>query len=193
MRGRRWPIITFSLIGLNVFVFLLTKGPIEEQQPERARVRVELVVLAAAHPELHISPDASAYVESVKKRAGDRWDQLVAANRSAAMNSPGRDPQVEETAELQRQMDSFCEAFETQENSDILDRYAFVPARPRLLAYLTANFLHGGWLHLIGNMWFLWLAGFILEDNWGRFLYTVFYLVAGAAALEFYAWCAPGS
>lgn len=35
--------------------------------------------------------------------------------------------------------------------------------------------------------------GFILEDTWGRVLYSIFYLVAGAAALQFYAWCTPGS
>ena len=58
---------------------------------------------------------------------------------------------------------------------------------------MTANFLHAGWLHLIGNLWFLWLSGFILEDNWGRAIYSVFYLVAGAASLQFYAWCSPGS
>jgi membrane associated rhomboid family serine protease len=57
----------------------------------------------------------------------------------------------------------------------------------------TSLFLHGGWLHLIGNMWFLWLAGFVLEDAWGRWLYSAFYLVAGAAALQFYAWTNPGS
>ena len=37
------------------------------------------------------------------------------------------------------------------------------------------------------------LAGFILEDTWGRVLYPIFYLVAGAAALQFYRWCAHGS
>jgi len=34
------------------------------------------------------------------------------------------------------------------------------------MSYVTANFLHTGWLHLIGNMWLLWLAGAILEDTW---------------------------
>jgi membrane associated rhomboid family serine protease len=48
-------------------------------------------------------------------------------------------------------------------------------------------------MHLIGNMWFLWLAGFILGDTWGRAIYSVFYLFAGAAAMQFYAWCTPGS
>jgi membrane associated rhomboid family serine protease len=58
---------------------------------------------------------------------------------------------------------------------------------------VTANFLHGGWLHLIGNMWFLWLAGFVLEDAWGRGVYTAFYFVAGAAALQFHLWTNPQS
>jgi hypothetical protein len=48
-------------------------------------------------------------------------------------------------------------------------------------------------MHLIGNMWFLWLAGFVLEDVWGRWLYSAFYLIAGVAALQFYAWSNPGS
>ncbi|MGH9524170.1 MAG: rhomboid family intramembrane serine protease [Terriglobales bacterium] len=48
-------------------------------------------------------------------------------------------------------------------------------------------------MHLIGNMWFLWLAGFVLEDAWGRMLYSTVYLVAGAAALQFYALASPGS
>ena len=42
-------------------------------------------------------------------------------------------------------------------------------------------------------MWFLWLAGFVLEDVWGRWLYSAFYLLAGAAALQFHAWLNPGS
>jgi membrane associated rhomboid family serine protease len=77
--------------------------------------------------------------------------------------------------------------------ASIVEQYAFVPAQPRTISYLTANFLHGGWLHLIGNMWFLWLAGFVLEDVWGRWLYSLFYLLSGVAALQFYAWSNPGS
>ena len=77
--------------------------------------------------------------------------------------------------------------------TSIVEQYAFVPANPTAISYLTANFMHGGWLHIIGNMWFLWLAGFVLEDVWGRWLYSVFYLIAGAAALQFYAWSNPGS
>ena len=47
---------------------------------------------------------------------------------------------------------------------------------------LTSMFLHGGWLHLIGNMWFLWLFGNNVEDSMGHVRYLVFYLLSGLAA-----------
>jgi membrane associated rhomboid family serine protease len=43
-------------------------------------------------------------------------------------------------------------------------------------------FLHGGWLHLAGNMWFLWIFGNNVEDRLGSWLYLVFYLVGGILA-----------
>jgi membrane associated rhomboid family serine protease len=43
-------------------------------------------------------------------------------------------------------------------------------------------FLHGGWFHLIGNMWFLWLFGNNVEDSMGHVRYLVFYLLCGVAA-----------
>ena len=47
---------------------------------------------------------------------------------------------------------------------------------------LTSMFLHGGWFHLIGNMWFLWLFGNNVEDSMGHVRYLVFYLLCGVAA-----------
>jgi membrane associated rhomboid family serine protease len=52
---------------------------------------------------------------------------------------------------------------------------AFVPI-------LTSMFLHGSWLHILGNMWVLWIFGDNIEDHLGHFLYLVFYLVCGFAA-----------
>lgn len=43
-------------------------------------------------------------------------------------------------------------------------------------------FLHGGWLHLIGNLWFLWIFGNNVEDSMGHLRFLVFYLVTGAVA-----------
>ncbi len=47
---------------------------------------------------------------------------------------------------------------------------------------LTSMFMHGGWFHLIGNMWFLWIFGNNIEDAMGHGRFVVFYLVCGVAA-----------
>ncbi len=46
----------------------------------------------------------------------------------------------------------------------------------------TCMFLHGGWMHLIGNMWFLFIFGNNIEDRLGHVVYLVFYLLGGLAA-----------
>ena len=47
---------------------------------------------------------------------------------------------------------------------------------------ISSMFLHGGWFHLIGNMWFLWVFGNNVEDSMGHARYLVFYLLSGLAA-----------
>jgi membrane associated rhomboid family serine protease len=51
-----------------------------------------------------------------------------------------------------------------------------------ILPILTSMFLHGSWLHIIGNMWVLWIFGDNIEDYLGHFTYLLFYLVSGFAA-----------
>src|SRR5690606_25385029 len=47
---------------------------------------------------------------------------------------------------------------------------------------LSSMFMHGGWLHLIGNMWFLWIFGNNVEDSMGRLRFLLFYLLSGLGA-----------
>lgn len=57
-----------------------------------------------------------------------------------------------------------------------------VPADAAIPPLLTSMFLHGGFLHLLGNMWLLWIFGDNLEDQLGHFRFLVFYLACGMAA-----------
>jgi membrane associated rhomboid family serine protease len=95
-----------------------------------------------------------------------------------------------------------CAIFLFQINLDpielrvFLARFALIPARyfvpevfgipePDLIDYLpfvTNMFLHGGWLHLIFNMWTLWLFGGTIEDRLGHLRYLMFYLACGVLA-----------
>jgi len=60
--------------------------------------------------------------------------------------------------------------------------YGVVPDRLYLGSLVTSMFLHGGWLHIIGNMWFLWIFGDNVEDILGHWKYLLFYLLCGVAA-----------
>ena len=50
------------------------------------------------------------------------------------------------------------------------------------LPFFTSMFLHAGWLHLIGNMWYLWIFGDNVEDRLGHFNYLIFYMLCGFGA-----------
>ena len=60
--------------------------------------------------------------------------------------------------------------------------YGVIPTRFQWMDVLTSIFLHGGWMHLIGNMWFLWIYGDNVEDILGHSQYLLFYLLCGVAA-----------
>ncbi|MDZ4798978.1 MAG: rhomboid family intramembrane serine protease [Bryobacteraceae bacterium] len=61
-------------------------------------------------------------------------------------------------------------------------QHGIVPDRLELQDLVTSMFLHGGWMHLIGNMWFLWIFGDNVEDVLGHSKYLLFYLLCGIAA-----------
>jgi membrane associated rhomboid family serine protease len=63
-----------------------------------------------------------------------------------------------------------------------MERYALIPDHFRFSNVITSMFLHGGWMHVLGNMWFLWIFGDNIEDILGHVKYLVFYLMCGIAA-----------
>jgi membrane associated rhomboid family serine protease len=69
-----------------------------------------------------------------------------------------------------------------------IQQWAFVPRRfadnpaGQAQTVLTAMFMHGGWLHLFGNMLYLWIFGDNVEDELGHLQFLVFYLLCGIAA-----------
>ena len=112
----------------------------------------------------------------------------------------GRNSQGEELAEVfddipgcygletfDTEADRFiCEyAFQPQEFFDTASGESDLEGNERwlaLFAIISSMFLHGGWLHIIGNMLFLWVFGDNIEDRLGHAVYFIFYLLAGVVA-----------
>ena len=63
-----------------------------------------------------------------------------------------------------------------------VDTYALIPYHFQIASVFTSMFLHSGWMHVLGNMWFLWIFGDNIEDILGHGKYLLFYLACGVAA-----------
>ena len=68
-----------------------------------------------------------------------------------------------------------------------------VDVAPKFWTVLTSMFMHGGWLHLIGNMLFLWVFGNNIEDAMGHGKFLIFYLLCGTAAAAAQTFVSPQS
>ena len=77
---------------------------------------------------------------------------------------------------------------ELSNGDEFISKWAFVPARfsadpaGNLITVFTAMFMHGSWLHLGGNMLYLWIFGDNVEDRMGPVRFSIFYVLCGIAA-----------
>ncbi|MBI2773054.1 MAG: rhomboid family intramembrane serine protease [Chloroflexi bacterium] len=76
--------------------------------------------------------------------------------------------------------------------SAFYDRWSFDLATPTVVTLLSHQFVHAGWLHLLGNLLYLWIFGDNVEDRMGRGRFLVFYLLAGAIAAVGQGLVSPG-
>lgn len=92
-----------------------------------------------------------------------------------------------------------------EQQNFIATSYGLIPARVQaqlsagypfpviFLPFITAMFLHGGWLHLLGNMLYLWIFGDNVEDRMGHLPYLIFYLTVGVIGSLAHIMANPGS
>lgn len=151
---RRTPVVTYTLIAINVVVFLLSPiaGTVTGSGSAASQCRqVAFLDHYAAKPD---------------EVVGNHPPGVVATGR-AGVDAAGRPGCIAQSP----------------------PPYTKNPA----LSVLTAMFLHGGWLHLLGNMLFLYVFGDNIEDRLGRLRYLAFYLVCGYAATYGFSLMDPSS
>jgi membrane associated rhomboid family serine protease len=177
---RRLPWVSFGLMGVCVLVFLLTSlagGTGASQADDHV---TELFEYLSSHPYLELRPE----LERVLFRyiPEEEFRTFLEASRALAGDPPSHPGQIQhEQAELDRIADRVLRALEGARDSPYR-RFGVVPAELQPHTLLSYQFLHGGLLHLFGNLFFLFLAGPFIEDVWGRPLFAGFYLAAGAVS-----------
>lgn len=77
---------------------------------------------------------------------------------------------------------ALCQSIPAKDLLLLFHRFGFVPEEPSAVTVLTYMFLHANWLHIAGNMYFLWLYGRALETALGSLKFLALYISAGVAA-----------
>jgi len=173
---RRLPRATIGLIAVNAIVFLLTHFLITGEFERLQKRQVELVTRGVQ------------LVSQSETSEGDPFGFLFALPEFREKGQTPEEALDFISSRLGREPEKYSRWLEDyrvfrEDCRDILVRkIGFVPADFPAIGFFTHMFLHGGWLHIIFNMWFLYLAGCSLEDRWGRFNFIGFYLLGGCAA-----------
>jgi membrane associated rhomboid family serine protease len=182
---RRIPWVSFSLIGVNILVFvLLWMSSLQSSVKEELSGKAEAVAqYLGQHPYLKVPYELEPYLDASSRH------QLEDAQAAASRTRP-----VDYVVRRQQQTlnEMVLDLFATVRRLPLL-KWGYVPGQPHAHQLLTCLFVHAGWLHLIGNMLFLFATGPFLEDVYGRPLFLLLYFSSGLIATLAHTWQNPGS
>jgi membrane associated rhomboid family serine protease len=157
----RFPVVTAALILINVVVFIwqlsLSDDPNSSTSPKVPGLSEsdERIIELGAIPYRLTHPGKDCGVVTATRGVADRLDPIV------------------------------CEGSEKRRKAEETPGVEVVDLEepPFWITALTSMFMHGGWLHIIGNMLFLWVFGNNVEDRMGRLRFPLFYVLSGLVAV----------
>jgi membrane associated rhomboid family serine protease len=192
---RRLPWVTFAIMGLCLIAFIPTYVLSSSHDEEILQQRFyEIFEYLSQHPYLDLDP---RFMEFLRDRAPEEqveeFETFLEGMRAFGNDPPTNRRKLEaEQEHLDLLVDQMIRAVENLKKGAFFTM-GLIPADMKLHALVTHQFLHGGWLHLFGNMLFLFVTAPFLEDVWGRLLFPGFYLMAGIIAAVMFAVHYPDS
>jgi len=177
---RRLPWITFGIMALCLVVHIFLSMDVGARQNRLGSTAEELVRYYFNHPYLELNPEIKKLIFGGGNK--DRFEAMIAAYRQMASR-----PDRQTVAAEQEKLDQMGTALLDSLNEIPYRKWGYIPADRSFLTLLTYMFIHGSWLHLLGNLLLLYITGPFIEDLWGRPIYAAFYLTMGALSALMYA------
>jgi|GEM_PF-1571695 len=192
---QRLPYLTLSIIILNILLYIVTYFAVPATQEEFIAQEAKLSKYYAKNPYLNLpketfrklSPSEQKWErqqepEEFIQEAEERLAGLGSDVVSAKPDEPAEVPDEEEIKARQKKLDRYAREFEDAYEGIFYRRYGYIPARGGFFTLFSSMFLNDGLMHLLFNMFFLYLSGCKIEDLWGRIAYPIFYLIGGIVA-----------
>jgi membrane associated rhomboid family serine protease len=167
----RLPWVTFIIIGLNILIFLALLFETRRNESMQQEKFNEFIEYYTYHAYLEYPPEMQKFY-----RVDDKSTFMDIMKETKSRLS--EETINKEQAELENLGKEVIELI----NENPAWRFGYKPGDPHFFSLFTNLFMHAGFMHLFGNMLFLYLAGASIEDLWGRPLFVAFYLICGIAA-----------
>ena len=178
---KRWPWVTFAIMGICVVAFLAMLGQVKAYERHQEETYGEAIDYFYDHPWLEPDP---------RLMEDDYFYERGGAELGRELHELTADVERPESRRLiqkqQQHLNKLIQRWDEAQTGHPYMRYGYRPSNFSIVRLITHMFLHAGWLHLIGNLLFLYLAAPAVEDAWGRPLFAAFYIFSGVAAALFY-------
>ncbi|ETW95791.1 MAG: hypothetical protein ETSY1_29230, partial [Candidatus Entotheonella factor] len=184
---------SYIIIAANILIFFFLTQT--HTAPYEALSHLEEIVEHIdKHPDVELSPALREVLsehfledyDEAKRRSQEAADKLREDGLTGGLAHLDRLTNNIESFELleaQDELDRLTEELLALARGGTYQRYGYIPSREgHYYTLVTTMFLHGGLMHLFGNMLLFFLCGPFVEDRWGRVLFTLFYLASGVAA-----------
>ncbi|MBN2245696.1 MAG: rhomboid family intramembrane serine protease [Candidatus Aminicenantes bacterium] len=178
---RRLPWITITIMAICLVVHIFVSISMNNVEKRLENAAMEFVEYFLSHPYLEFDPDLKEMIFG--ELYNEQFEAMLEAYR---MQYPPPTFTFERDEEQER-LNNLSQKFKNALNSVPYRKYGFIPARKTMTGLFAYMFIHGGWLHLLGNLFFLYLTGPFIEDKWGRPLYAVFYVTVGVLSAVMFA------
>jgi membrane associated rhomboid family serine protease len=182
---RRVPWVTFSIMAVNVIVFYVTLPVAGGQMDELGKLGTRIEQFVEKHQELMADENIRKKLSEIGMISKFEGDAIA----EQLKKSPQLDAEYKEwlrgieAQTLREELDQKLTTFKETAQDSLWYKYGLAPnGNWKIHQLITAAFLHGGTLHLFGNLVFFFAVAFSLEDLWGRGVFLGFYLLGAAAA-----------
>jgi membrane associated rhomboid family serine protease len=186
---RRLPVVTFSIMAVNVIIFSITFPIVAGEMEDLSKLGTELERHLKQHPELLVDDRVRTRLTELgvmhQLESDAIADQLKASPALATKYKEWL--RTREGEKLRNEFNQKLTTYKDAVDGTVWHQYGLAPNGTwRLHQLLTSAFPHNGMLHLMSNMLFFFAVAFSLEDLWGRGGFLGFYMMGAAASVTPY-------
>jgi membrane associated rhomboid family serine protease len=183
---RRQPWVTYALMAACFLALVATNGDVEQASQRSQNAHEQLVsAIERWHEQPYLRIDARA----LRALPPDLAEEVEATRSGFALPPDDLAPfeVAAEQAELDAQVAEALRAVKAAEDAHPYSAHGLRPGSIGAWGLFAHMFMHAGWMHLLGNLFMLFIAGPALEDRWGRPLFAAAYALSGLGGALFFA------